>query len=288
VVARRPNWDEGCVQLAATYRDAGRLPEAERWFRRAVELRPDYWRNWNSLGSLLKRRGDYRGARAAFERIVRLVPGKNRGYEQLAALDMLEGKVDQAIAEYRRLPTPVEDGDLASNIGSAYFYSGRLGEARQFYALAVRLKPNDAAMRQNLGDCLVRSGRPEEARTAFRDAVRLVEDALRRTPGDPDLRVHHATYLAKAGECAAAARALAEVDPGLTKTSADCAVWAAKAYSLCGDRARALAALRRAIRLGYPVEGIVNEDEFAPLQDDPAYRRLTASHGPARGAAPSR
>ena len=75
---------------------------------------------------------------------MRLVPGKNRGYEQLAALDMLEGKTGEAIAEYRRLPTPVEDGDLASNIGSAYFYANRMTEARQYYALAISLKPNDA------------------------------------------------------------------------------------------------------------------------------------------------
>ena len=72
--------------LAATFRDAGDLAEAERWLRRAVGLRPDYWRNWNSLGALLLRRGDYPGARVAFERIVQLVPQKNRGYEQLAAV----------------------------------------------------------------------------------------------------------------------------------------------------------------------------------------------------------
>jgi serine/threonine protein kinase/Flp pilus assembly protein TadD len=276
-IARRPNWDEGCVQLAATFRDAGRLEEAERWLRRAVELRPDYWRNWNSLGALLLRRGDYAGARAAFARIVQLVPEKNRGYEQLAALDMLEGKPEQAIAEYRRLPLPVEDGDLASNIGSAYYYAARPAEALPYYTLAVRLKPRDATMRMNLGDCLQRLGRHDEARASYRAAVPLLEGERRLRPGDPDLGARHAACLAKAGECAAAARALAALVPAALEASADVSIWAAKAYSLCGDRARALAALRRAVRLGYPASGLASEDEFAALRDDPGYRRLTGT-----------
>jgi eukaryotic-like serine/threonine-protein kinase len=287
VIARRPNWDEGCRQLAATYRNAGRLAEAERWYRRAAELRPDYWGNWNSLGALLLRRGDYAGARAAFERIVKLVPDKNRGYEQLAAVDMIEGKPEQAIAEYRRLPTPVEDGDLASNIGTAYYYAGRTGEALPYYTLAVRLKPKDATVRMNLGDCLQRLARPDEAHAAYRAAVSLLEDELRRTPADPDLGVRHAACLAKAGDCAAAARALAALDPALTGGSADCSVWAAKAYSVCGDRARALAALRRAVRLGYPALGIAGETEFVPLRDDPDYRRIIGGRTAAGDTSPT-
>jgi len=78
-----------------------------------VELQPRYWANWNSLGALLLRRGDYAGARAAFEHIVKLVPGKNRGYEQLAAIECWRA------ATSRRSPStaaahPGADGDLAS------------------------------------------------------------------------------------------------------------------------------------------------------------------------------
>jgi tetratricopeptide (TPR) repeat protein len=284
VIARRPHWDEGCVQLAATYRDAGRLAEAEHWFQRAVEVRPDYWRNWNSLGATRLRRGDYAGARAAFGRIVALVPEKNRGYEQLAAIDLLEGRYEQAIAEYRRLPTPVEDGDLASNIGSAYYYAGRAGEALPYYRLAVRLKPSDPTLHMNLGDCLRRLTRADEACAAYRVAAPLLEAERAQRPDDPDLCARHAACLAKAGDCAAAARALATVPAAALETSADCAVWVAKAWSVCGERAKALSALRRAVGLGYPAQGLAGEDEFAPLRDDPEYRRLTGP-GAARSGA---
>ena len=281
VVARRPHWDEGCVQLAATYRDAGRLAEAETWYRKAVALRPDYWKNWNSLGAILFRRGDYAGAREAFAQIVRLVPDKNRGYEQLAAVDVKMGKIDQAIAEYRRLPTPVADGVLASNLGTALYYDRRLKEAEEFYRLAVRVEPNTAMFRQNLGDCLNREGRVDEARDSYRDAVRLAEDDLRMTPQNPELRLARAVYLAKAGECAEAKRAIDEVSPHLPQDVSDYAYRSAMVNSLCGRRAQALDALRRAIALGMPAQTAAEDDEFLALRDDPEFRRLTGGRAPA-------
>ncbi len=279
VVLKRPNWDEGSRQLAATYRDAGRLSDAIRWYRRAVELRPDYWANWNSLGANLLKVGDYAGARAAFERIVRLVPERNRGYEQLAALDMLEGKADQAVAEYRRLPTPVQDGDLATNIGTAYFYAGRMREAHEYYALAVRLKPNDALMRRNLGDVCLREDRREEAQTAYREAVRLADADLHQNPKNPELRVSRAVYLSKAGDCADAALALGDVAPQVVLASAELSYNAAMIHSLCGNHAAAIQALQRALRLGIPPKRILEDDEFRPLRGDPKFERLTGGRG---------
>jgi len=283
VVARRPNWDEGCVQLGAAYRDAGKLAEAERWFRQAIALRPDYWRNWNSLGATLLKRGDYAGARAAFEQIVRLVPDKNRGYELLAALDLIVGKPDQAIAEFRRLPTALQDGDLATNIGTAFFYLGQMTQAYDLYALAVRLKPNDAMFRRNLGDLCQHEGRLDEARAAYREAVRLTDQELHQNPRSPNLRMYRALYLAKAGECATASRALAGVGPGLIWTSADFTYSAAMIHSLCGNRAQAIEALRRALELGIPSQKILKDDEFLALRNDPDFRRLTGSRSGAPG-----
>jgi eukaryotic-like serine/threonine-protein kinase len=277
VAAQRPNWDEACVQLAAAYREAGRLPDAERWLRRALEIRPGYWRNWNSLGALLTRRGDYAGARAAFRHIVALVPERNRGYEQLAALDMLEGHADSAIAEYRRLPTPVDDADLATNVGTACFYGGRFAEACEYYALAVRLRPTDPLLQRNLGDGCLRAGRTELARAAYREAVRLSAEELRLNPGNPELSVHHALYLAKAGDCDGAARALAALGEGPTAGAAELIYERAMAHSLCGRRAPALAALRRALALGVPAARPAADDEFRPLRDDDAFRRLLAA-----------
>ena len=286
VIRVRPGWDEAYVQLAATYRNAGMLPLAERSLRRAVELHPDNWRNWNPLGALLIKRGDYPGARKAFEQIVRLIPDKNLGYEQLAALAMLQNDFEQAVAQYGRLPTPVNDAALASNVGSAYFYTGRLKEAEEYYAMAVHLQPRTAVHRQNLGDCYLRMGLPDQAHACYREAVRLLEDAMRVDSTNVDLRFDRAVYLAKAGECSMAREALEKIGPKLEGAAASYAYSAAKVHGVCGDRVRAIAALRTAIGLGIPPGTARGEDEFRTLRGDPEFVRLTAGRAtdPARPA----
>src|SRR5205085_11879700 len=126
-------WDEALLQLAWSHRDAGNLDAAEADLLKAVALRPDYWRNWNALGALRFRRADYRGAAEAFRQIVRIFPEKNRGYEQLAAVQLAQGDYAAAAATYERLPRPVQDATLASNIGSAYFYLKRFPETERYY-----------------------------------------------------------------------------------------------------------------------------------------------------------
>jgi serine/threonine protein kinase len=62
VLAVNPNWDEALLQLGAAQREAGNLGRGRGTFRRAVEVRPTYWRNWNSLGGCYGRRGNYADA----------------------------------------------------------------------------------------------------------------------------------------------------------------------------------------------------------------------------------
>ena len=277
VLSVNPNWDEAHLHLAAGYRDAGDLERAGESFRRAIALRPDYWKNWNALGSLLVRKGDYAGAREAFNHIIRLMPGKNRGYEQLAAVEMLEGRFEEALAAYERLPLPVNDGALASNIGTAHFFAGSLDKAEEFYALAVSLEPRNQVCRQNLGDLYSRSGRKSAAASEYRLALHLVEEQLRIDPEDMETGIQRVVFLAKTGECRAASEALKALQPRLPRDDADCAHMMAKALALCGREAEALSALRRAVELGVPARYIREEDEFQNLRKNPDYVSLVSS-----------
>jgi Flp pilus assembly protein TadD len=237
-------------------------------------LRPGYWKNWNALGALLVRRGDYANAKRAFAEIVRLAPEKNRGYEQLAALAILQGDHTAAVATYQRLPGPVQDAALASNIGTAYFFERRLGEARRYYGLAVELEPRNVTSWTNLGDLFVRAGYADSARAAYRIALPLAEEQLHGAPGDVMARLEHALLLAKSGDCPRAGAELREI--ASTLTAADAEGWhlAARVYALCGDADSALAGLRRAIALGVPPRVIQAEDEFARLATDSRFRTL--------------
>jgi len=282
ILSVNPNWDEAHRQLAAGYLDAGNLERAVASARTATELRPRYWRNWNSLGAILTRKGDYAGARAAFEEIIQLSPELNRGYAYLAGVAMLEGKYDEAIAIYERLPAPVKEGSLASNIATAYFFARRLGEAEKFYLLAVSLEPRNPLWRQNLGDLFVRRGDPAAARREHREAARLYQETLALNPGDLATGVQYALCLAKAGDCGKAEQYLATLLPGLPADDAQYAHSVARVHAVCERRGEAIAALRRAIALGFSPKLLDDEDEFRSLASDPEFVRLLAPAAPGR------
>ncbi|MGE5177201.1 MAG: protein kinase domain-containing protein [Hyphomicrobiales bacterium] len=275
VVRLNPHWDEGFLQLARTYEEGGFLDRAEESYRKAVSLRPGYWRTWNNLGGVLIRKGDYTEARAAFRQVIALAPDLNRGYENLAALEILEGHYVEAIRVYERLPVPVTDGTLASNIGTAYFYTGRLAKAEEYYLLAVQVEPHNQIWWENLGDLYRRQGRERDAVTQYRTALRLVDEQMRQDPEGRALRLQRALYLAKAGDHDEALGGIAKLLPALSVTDAETAHSLAKIYVLCGRWDDSIDALRNAIAAGYSPRLIADEDEFRPLRRLPAFVALT-------------
>jgi serine/threonine-protein kinase len=281
ILDANPNWDEAHLHLYASYRDAGDMVRAEESVRRALALRPGYWNNWNSLGALLVKKGDYAGARRAFEQIVKLIPEANRGYEQLALVATLENKHDDAIAAYDRLPLQVVDGKLASNIGIAYFFARRLSEAEKYFRLAARLDPRIANRRQNLGDLYLRRGDAGQAQNEYRQGLKLVEEQLALEPVNRDLAVQRVLLLAKTGSCGRAEQDLETLRATLPAKDAQIAHTIARVHALCGRSAAALEALRTAIALGFSARMIREEDEFRALARLREFQRLT--HAPPAG-----
>jgi len=271
VLRVNPNWDEAELHLAATYRDAGALAQSEPHFRHVTQVRPGYWRNWNSLGDLLFFRGDYPGARQAYGKVIELVPNNDLGYARLAAVEILTGNYDLAIALYEKLQAPVQDGPTATNIGTAYFFARRLREARQFYELAVRLDPRNIVAWRNLGDLDERAGRPDSARVRYDQALRLADEQLHLDPRSPALHVQRILCLAKLGRCDEARTDLAAIPDSLIAESADLTHMLAKMHATCGQRAEAVAGARRAAKLGVSVALMRDEDEFAALVRDPGF-----------------
>jgi Flp pilus assembly protein TadD len=47
-------------------------------YRRAVQLRPAFWQNQNSLGGFLLRQGQLQEAAAAFQKVIELHPEADR------------------------------------------------------------------------------------------------------------------------------------------------------------------------------------------------------------------
>jgi TolB-like protein/Flp pilus assembly protein TadD len=276
---RHPRPEQAYQELAISYERVGDLEEAERCLRAAATIRSEDWFNWNSLGSLLERSGRYAEARDAFVTAAEAAPAEvGTPHENLAALTILEGRFDEAIEAYERIPRPIRDPVLASNIATAFYFSSRADkwdQAETYYRLAQRLAPDSPTIRRNLADLYVEVGRHDEALQNYREALRLVEERLRDDPSNHHLRLAGALYAAKAERCSTAMPTATELEAVLPATARN-AHKLAQVYAICDRRDDALRMIRDAIDLGISNRIIAQEPEFIPLRADAEFLRLTA------------
>ena len=277
VLARHPRPDEAYRELARSYQRVGNLDEAENAFRAATALRADDWSNWNSLGTYLMIQGRYEDALSAFERAAELAPPEIvRPKQQLATYLLHMGRFDESIDAFERIPETSRGPGLASNLGTAYFFSDRPDkweQAEKNYLKAVRLSPRDAMYQANLGDLYAAIDRRKEAQERYLLARSLIEERIEADPGNPALLTEFADYSAKGGDCETALSLTGELRSTLPDTGPS-AHQLAYIFAMCGEDDAAMAAIRRALELGETAEMIRQEDEFRALRSRPEFIAL--------------
>lgn len=157
----------------AAHRD-GRLADAERDYRAAIDADPVHTDALHLLGVLRHQQGRHEEAAELVGRAVALRP--NDAGLQLNLGNALKalGKLDGAIERFRNALTLAPDFGLAHyNLGNAYALAGRHEDAVDAFERSLRLQPNDASIYNNLGNALHALGRAEEAIAAFSRALAL-------------------------------------------------------------------------------------------------------------------
>ena len=120
-------------------------------------------------------RGDRRVPRG-----VRLKPDAARAHNNLGIALSDQGKLDEAIAEYREaLRLKPDYAEAHNNLGIALSDQGKLDEAIAEYREAMRLKPDYAEAHNNLGARPEEQGKLDEAIAEYREALRLKPDDCR-------------------------------------------------------------------------------------------------------------
>jgi serine/threonine protein kinase/Flp pilus assembly protein TadD len=265
---------------AMAYRE---LAEAERVLRLAIALDPDDWPSWVSLGRLLAQTGKLDEGATALARAEELAPpAVTQPRIERATLHLYRGALEEAIAAFEALPQPIGDPRVASNLGTAYYFSerdDRFERAIGYFRRAVQLAPNRPVYHRNLADVLLETGRADEARDEYRRAFELTGQELAANPTNVELQLQRTEYAAKAGDCATAV-ALANGQRSSVPATGQNLHFIASAYALCGERDLALVAIREAVDLGFSGELIRGEAEFATLRELPEFVAATAPPAP--------
>ena len=130
-------------------------------------------------------RGDLPAAQAAYEQALRHAPRHVNARNGLAVLHAQRGEHAAAIAHWLALTQETgmarpQQAYLFSNLGHAYYLSGRDGQALPVLEQACLLDPLNALAWQHLAQVLERLGQHERAALMRRQAASLQDHDLRR------------------------------------------------------------------------------------------------------------
>ena len=167
------------------------------------------------------------------------------------------------------------DAAAYSNLGTAYYQLGKLEQARAAYTRAIEIDPGDPLKHRNLADLHRRIGDEAAARREYAEALRLARKRLEVNPRDARSLALIAVVEAKLGDAAAAQRHAAEA-LALSPSSSDIVYKTAVVHALTARPEEALAALEKALAMGFRAwEARVDED-LASLRKNERFVSLTS------------
>jgi tetratricopeptide (TPR) repeat protein len=138
--------------------------QAERHYRRALALRPDFAEAYNNLGLLLKGDGNMPGAVECYARALIIHPAHVPTHINLGTLRAEEGWMEGAIDSYKfALKIDPYSTDAWNSLGMSYMRLHRLDEAEKAYRRSLEIRPELADTRAQMALLLLLSGRYAEA-----------------------------------------------------------------------------------------------------------------------------
>lgn len=165
---------QAMLAAAARWRQAGRLEEAEKLYRRVLKADPDHADALHWLGVFEHKQGRNERALDLVGRAATVRPGDPLCLYHLAEIRRAAGHYVEAVESYRQALS-VQSGvaDIHYGLGTALLELGRAEEAVAELSQAVRLAPNDPEAQNNLANALADVERVDEAVAHYRIATRL-------------------------------------------------------------------------------------------------------------------
>ncbi len=155
----------------------GDLVGAEQIYRLAARQDPSMAQAWYMLGAVNQLQGRTDEAVANYQEAVRLVPNFPEACNNLGVAFHSQRKSDESVASLRRaLALKPDYAEAYNNLGNALHERGELDEAVACYRQAVRLRPDYIEAYNNLGNALRNQGRLAEAMESYEQALKLKPD----------------------------------------------------------------------------------------------------------------
>lgn len=241
-IARDPNYVDALL-LRGTLLIAQNLDQAERDFKRVVEIEP---KNIDALGwlsRLAEERGDSNGALALLNKALSYDARNGALYATRGYTFVRLGQDDLAFADFEQA-IKLDPDSWGGRLGRAtlYFRRGERTRGESDYAHLLMLSPTSADVYMSRGWAYTNAGAHALGRADF-------EKALEFRPAETEAVAGRAVTNARLGDRSAARADIAEF---IKRNSNNGRQWLllGEAQSICGDHGGALASYDRAIALG--------------------------------------
>ncbi len=268
--------------LALNFVAQGQDTAAEAAFQKAIAVAPQEWRAHSEYAQFHFRRARYTEAVTHWEAALKATPDNVIVLRSLGGAYFFVDRPDDAASTLQRALEVRPAAGIYTNLGTIRFFQGRYADAVAAFEKAVELSANTHLYWGNLGDGYRWApGRRDDAPSAYRRAIDLVDQEIAKKQGDADLESRRAVYLVKLGDRQAALQGVERV-AGRAILTPLVLFRVVMVYELAGERARALGALERALKAGYPVKDLASEPELTALRSDARYQRLLDAMAAAR------
>jgi TolB-like protein/Flp pilus assembly protein TadD/DNA-binding winged helix-turn-helix (wHTH) protein len=277
VITRNPADSDAYIGLAESYAGQQRLGDAESAYRRALDAEPDYRNAQTAYGNFLFAQGRATEAIGRFRRVTELAPGSAPAFSNLGAALEMNGDLSGAAGAFEKSLELEPTRSAYSNSGTVYYFLGRFPDAARMFRKASEIAGSDHRVWGNLADALYQIRAEREAATReYRHAIALAESGLAVNPKDAVSLIQLAYYHSRVGD-AEQARRYSESARRLGPDIVYIHYYSALIAIQQDDTATAIAELRRAMDLGYPVQLVRAAPEFAALRGDEQFEQLLAA-----------
>ncbi|TDY38826.1 Flp pilus assembly protein TadD [Paraburkholderia rhizosphaerae] len=146
--------------------------DAELYWRRLIDVQPEFTDAYKSLGILFRGLNRLQDAEAIYRRMLSVCPDHAEGLNNFGTVLFDLNRLPEAEAAYRAaLTTRADFAEASHNLGKVLHAANRFGEAEEAYRKALQLEPNKVEIHIHLGNTLERLGRLAEADDAYQAAL---------------------------------------------------------------------------------------------------------------------
>jgi serine/threonine protein kinase/tetratricopeptide (TPR) repeat protein len=265
---------DALVGEAHSYEHAGRLPDSEAAYKKAIALRPDYWDGYNVLGNFYDAQGRYDEAVAQFQHALQLTPDNATVYSNLGAtyVDANDPKnFPQAEAALKKSIELSPGYGAYANLGMLMLTQNRFAEAAATTERALQMNDKDFIVWSNLVEAYEGMKDATKMNAALDRELHLLEEAVQSSPRDAGVQYRLGlAYALKKENAKAVARAQSAV--ALSPDDPYVLANVGEIYERVGDRKHAIEYVERSVQKGYPLQQLKSDAVFQSLLSDPNFR----------------